>query len=107
MRTARSTLAFRQASGSTWPGLLRAGLALKRESGRPWSSVALAANTPMLIKTAMVDGRPQDGVMATGQVTGLISSTPSCLDVVTAIVNGANDVLGRLASAAPAVQRSN
>ena len=39
-----------------------------------WSQVALAANAPMLIKAAMVDGKPEVGVLPTGQVTGVSTS---------------------------------
>jgi NAD(P)H-dependent flavin oxidoreductase YrpB (nitropropane dioxygenase family) len=95
-RTVRNTLAFRRVSGTSWVGLAQAGFALKRESGRPLGATLQAANTPMMIKTAMVDGRPEDGVMATGQVVGLIDRTPSCQEMIAEIVTTANDVLTRL-----------
>ena len=37
----------------------------------------MAANTPMLLKAAMVDGRPDLGVMASGQVVGVIDDLPT------------------------------
>jgi len=61
--------------------------------------VLLAANTPMLLKAAMVDDRPESGVMATGQVAGLIADLPSCADLVARIMDEAGAVLHRLGRA--------
>ena len=56
----------------------------------------MAANTPMLLKAAMVDGRPDLGVMAAGQVVGLIDDVPSCADLIERIMAEARDCLARL-----------
>jgi hypothetical protein len=97
LRSARSAAAFRRLTGATWPGLAREGLAMRRTHGLPLSQVLLAANTPALLKAAMTDGRPEFGVMATGQVAGLIDDLPSCAELITRIVAQAEAVLARLA----------
>jgi NAD(P)H-dependent flavin oxidoreductase YrpB (nitropropane dioxygenase family) len=51
-----------------------------------WSQVLMAANTPMLLKAAMVDGRPDLGVMASGQVVGVIDDLPSCAELIERIM---------------------
>ena len=56
----------------------------------------MAANTPMLLKAAMVDGRPDLGVMASGQVVGLIDDLPSVQELLDRIMKEADEVLGRL-----------
>ena len=56
----------------------------------------LAANTPMLLKSAMVDGRTDVGVMASGQVAGVIDDLPSCAELVERIVKEAEETLARL-----------
>ena len=56
----------------------------------------MAANTPMLLKAAMVDGRPDLGVMASGQVVGLIDDLPSCAELIDRIIAEATTVLMRL-----------
>jgi len=61
-----------------------------------WSQVLMAANTPMLLKSAMVDGRPDLGVMAAGQVVGLIDDVPSCAELISRIMADAHDCLARL-----------
>jgi NAD(P)H-dependent flavin oxidoreductase YrpB (nitropropane dioxygenase family) len=57
----------------------------------------MAANTPMLLKAAMVDGRADLGVMSSGQVVGLIDDLPTCEELVTRIVLEAEQTLDRLA----------
>jgi NAD(P)H-dependent flavin oxidoreductase YrpB (nitropropane dioxygenase family) len=61
-----------------------------------WSQVLMAANTPMLLRAAMVDGRPDLGVMAAGQVVGLIEDVPSCSELIERIMAEAQDCLARL-----------
>ncbi|MCX5245281.1 nitronate monooxygenase [Streptomyces sp. NBC_00201] len=85
----RRAAAFRKLSGLTWPQLVRDGLALKHGKDLSWSQVLLAANTPMLLKSAMVDGRTDLGVMASGQVAGVIEDLPSCAELVEGVMNQA------------------
>ncbi|MER6028996.1 nitronate monooxygenase [Streptomyces sp. NPDC001851] len=84
---------FRRLSGLTWRQLVRDGRALKHGKELSWSQVLLAANTPMLLRSALVDGRTDLGVMASGQVAGLIDDLPSCAELVERIVREAEEVL--------------
>jgi hypothetical protein len=68
---------FKRFSDLTWRSIAREGLAMKRSGDLTWAQVLMAANTPMLLKAAMVDGRPDAGVMASGQVVGVIEDLPS------------------------------
>jgi len=56
----------------------------------------MAANTPMLLRAAMVDGREDMGVMASGQVVGLIDDLPSCAALIDRIVSEARETLRNL-----------
>ncbi|MFF1721604.1 NAD(P)H-dependent flavin oxidoreductase [Streptomyces sviceus] len=84
---------FRRLSGLTWRQLVRDGLAMKHGKDLTWSQVLLAANTPMLLKSAMVDGRTDLGVMAAGQVAGVIDDLPSCAELVERIMKEAEEAL--------------
>ncbi|HUJ06979.1 MAG TPA: nitronate monooxygenase [Streptosporangiaceae bacterium] len=97
VRSARSAAGFRRLSGSTWGNLLRQGIEMHRTHELPWGQVLLAANTPALLRAAMVDGRAELGVMATGQVAGVIDDLPSCAELIGRIVAEAVAVLARLA----------
>ncbi len=97
LRSVRSAAAFRRLTGTTWRAMLREGLAMRRAHDLPLGQVLLAANTPALLRAAMVDGRTDFGVMATGQVTGLIEDLPSCAELIERIVSQAEAVLAGLA----------
>ncbi|MGW7420845.1 NAD(P)H-dependent flavin oxidoreductase [Streptomyces sp. NPDC054813] len=93
LRAVRHAAAFRRLSGLTWPQMARDGLALRHGKTLSWSQLLLAANTPMLLRSAMVDGRTDLGVMASGQVAGVIDDLPSCAELVARVVKEAEEVL--------------
>ena len=95
-RAVRNALAFKKLSGERWVDIVREGLANKRNQDLSWSQVVMQANTPMLLKEAMVDGRPDLGVMASGQVVGVIDDLPSCREVVDRVIAEAEETLRRL-----------
>jgi NAD(P)H-dependent flavin oxidoreductase YrpB (nitropropane dioxygenase family) len=73
--------------------MIREGLALKHGKELSWSQVLLAANTPMLLRASMVEGRTDLGVMASGQVAGVIEDLPSCAELVERVMREAGQVL--------------
>ncbi|GAA1297714.1 putative 2-nitropropane dioxygenase [Planotetraspora silvatica] len=93
VRAVRSAARFRRISGMSWAAMIRDGLAMRQGRELTWSQVLMAANTPMLLKAAMVDGRPDLGVMASGQVVALIDDLPTCEELIDRIVTGAAGVL--------------
>ncbi|MFF7979211.1 NAD(P)H-dependent flavin oxidoreductase [Streptomyces sp. NPDC007901] len=99
LRAVRHAAAFRRLSGLTWRQTLREGLALRHGKDLSWSQLLLAANTPMLLRSAMVDGRTDLGVMASGQVAGVIDDLPSCAELVERIMKEAEQTTARLTTA--------
>ncbi|MCZ1005405.1 nitronate monooxygenase [Streptomyces mirabilis] len=93
----RRAAGFRRLSGLSWSRMVRDGLAMKHGKELTWSQVLLAANTPMLLKSSMVDGRTDLGVMASGQVAGLIEDLPSCKELVDRVMAEARETLAALA----------
>ncbi|HCA84562.1 MAG TPA: 2-nitropropane dioxygenase [Streptomyces sp.] len=100
LRAARHAAAFRHESGTSWAGMVRDGLAMKHGKQLTWSQLLLAANTPMLLKASMVEGRTDLGVMASGQVAGLIDDLPSCAELVDRVMAEAHAALDALPLAA-------
>jgi NAD(P)H-dependent flavin oxidoreductase YrpB (nitropropane dioxygenase family) len=96
MRAVRRAAGFRRLSGLTWRGMIRDGLALRHGKDLTWSQVLLAANTPMLLRASMVEGRTDLGVMASGQVAGVFDDLPSCAELVERIMTEAEEVLKSL-----------
>ncbi|GGT05301.1 oxidoreductase [Planobispora rosea] len=97
-RAVRNAARFRKISGMSWPEMIRDGLSMKHGKELTWSQVLMAANTPMLLKAAMVDGRPDLGVMASGQVVALIEDLPSCEELIDAVVTRAAETLRGLST---------
>ncbi|MGI5453989.1 NAD(P)H-dependent flavin oxidoreductase [Streptomyces sp. CA-249302] len=97
LHAVRRAAGFRKLSGLTWRQMVRDGLALKHGKELSWSQVLLAANTPMLLKSAMVDGRTDLGVMASGQVAGVIEDLPSCAELVAGVMAQVEEIIGELA----------
>ncbi|MFE7713245.1 NAD(P)H-dependent flavin oxidoreductase [Streptomyces sp. NPDC057486] len=93
LRAVRHAAAFKKESGLGWARMFRDGLAMKHGKELTWSQVLLAANTPMLLKASMVDGRTDLGVMASGQIAGLIDDLPSCAELVDRIMAEADATL--------------
>ncbi len=87
--TLRRSLEFKKLSGQSWLELAKDGLSMKRSSGRSWSQMMLAANTPMLLKAGLVDGDTSAGMLAAGQVVGVINELPSCEELVDRIIDEA------------------
>ena len=96
-RSVRHAAGFRKVSGTSWPDLLREGVAMKRNHGLSWPSVIMAANTPMMLRASMVDGRTDLGTLASGQVAGVIDDLPTCAELIERIMAEADAILTRLA----------
>lgn len=95
-RAAAAALRFRKETSTSLADLLREGLAMKRHQDLTWSQVALAANAPMLIRATMVDGKPEVGILPTGQVTGVIEELPTVAELLARIEDEAEATLKRL-----------
>jgi NAD(P)H-dependent flavin oxidoreductase YrpB (nitropropane dioxygenase family) len=96
-RALRSAHEFRHDTGTSLLALLREGRAMKKGGGFTWSQVVLAANAPIMTKAALVGGRPDVGVLPTGQVVGLIEDLPSVQDIIDDVMSEASHVLERWA----------
>ena len=92
----RNAERFRRVSGISWPDLIREGLAMRHGQEVGWSQLLMAANTPMLLRAAMVDGRPDLGLMSSGQVVGVINDLPAVGELIDRIVAEATDTLAKL-----------
>jgi NAD(P)H-dependent flavin oxidoreductase YrpB (nitropropane dioxygenase family) len=85
---------FRKLTGLSIPAMVREGLAMKHE--RSWAQVIMAANTPMLLRAGLVEGRTDTGVFASGQVVGLLNDLPTVHAVITKTIEQAEQILNDL-----------
>jgi NAD(P)H-dependent flavin oxidoreductase YrpB (nitropropane dioxygenase family) len=95
-RAVGNALAFRKVTGTSVKDLASEGMAMRKSQDLTLSQLAMAANAPMLIKAALVDGDPDVGVLPTGQVTGLIDSLPPVAEIVETMMSDARATLQRL-----------
>ncbi|WP_207944605.1 NAD(P)H-dependent flavin oxidoreductase [Actinomadura rubrisoli] len=93
VRALRNGARFKRLSGMSWREMIADGRAMRHGKDLSWSQVMMAANTPMLLKAAMVDGRPDLGVMASGQAVGVIDDLPTCAELIEAIVRRAAEAI--------------
>jgi NAD(P)H-dependent flavin oxidoreductase YrpB (nitropropane dioxygenase family) len=96
--TLRRTLELKRASKMSWPALLRDGREMRRAQGRTLAQMALAANTPMMLRAGLVEGDTSAGVLASGQVVGVIDDLPTCEELIDRIVTRAAEDLRRAAA---------
>ena len=96
--TLKRTRDFKQTSGMSWLALAKDGRAMKKAQGRTLAQMSLAANTPMMLKAGLVDGDTDAGVLASGQVVGVIDDLPTCEELIERIVTGAVEELTRASS---------
>jgi NAD(P)H-dependent flavin oxidoreductase YrpB (nitropropane dioxygenase family) len=92
---------FRKLSGMTWRTMVRDGLAMRHGKELTWSQVLMAANTPMLLRAGLVEGNTEAGVLAAGQVAGVLGDLPSCAELISSIVA---DAIKHLQAAAGLVE---
>ncbi|CAN5728821.1 nitronate monooxygenase [soil metagenome] len=87
---------FRRLTGTSVRDLLAEGRAMRRHQDLTLSQLAMAANAPMLIKAALVDGRTEVGVLPTGQGVGVMDELPSVAELIERIMAEASATLARL-----------
>jgi NAD(P)H-dependent flavin oxidoreductase YrpB (nitropropane dioxygenase family) len=95
-RALKNALAFRKLTGASLRDLLREGRAMRKSQDLKWSQLVMAANAPMLTKAAMVDGRPEVGILPTGQGVGVIAELPTVGELIGRIMEEAEETLTRL-----------
>ena len=96
-RAVLAALRFRKETDTSLRDLLREGMAMRAHQDLTLSQLAMAANAPMLIKATMVDGKPEVGILPTGQVTGVIDELPTVAELLARITAEAESTLQRLA----------
>lgn len=95
---AKNATKFKAMTGMKWSTLAKDGLAMKRSGDRTLMQIIMAANTPMLLKAGLVEGNTEAGVLASGQVVGMINDLPSCKELIENIMEDAAKRIDALAA---------
>lgn len=92
----KSGLAYRKHSGMSLAQMLAAALKMRGAGELTAAQTIMAANAPMVIQKAMVEGQPELGVLPAGQIAASIDSLPSCEELIGQIVREAEARLADL-----------
>jgi nitronate monooxygenase len=91
----RSAFAWQRQSGDSTFALLRSAWQAFRLQGGSLLQALMAANAPVAIRRAMVQGQPDEGVLPAGQVAALIGELRRCAELIEHMVDEAIDCLQR------------
>jgi NAD(P)H-dependent flavin oxidoreductase YrpB (nitropropane dioxygenase family) len=94
----RNAERFQRMTKLRWRDMISEGLTTKRGKEQTWSQLIMAANTPMLLRAGLVEGDTRAGVLASGQVVGMLDDLPTCRDLIEQIVAEAEAIIGKLPS---------
>lgn len=84
-----NALRMQRITGARLGDLIGAARGMQRESGMTFGQALMAANSPVLIERTMIQGRPEEGVIPTGTVAGVLNDLPSCAELVERIIREA------------------
>jgi NAD(P)H-dependent flavin oxidoreductase YrpB (nitropropane dioxygenase family) len=91
-----SAFRWKARTGMTISQMLSTAMKALREDEMSVAQTLMAANAPMLIQRAMVEGHPDEGVLPSGQVAAAIGELASCAEVIESIVAQADCCLQSL-----------
>lgn len=92
---------WKSRTGMSVPQMFSTAMRALREEEMSVAQTLMAANAPVLIQRAMVEGYPDEGVLPSGQVAAAISQLQSCAAIIEGIACQAQRCLQALCSARP------
>ncbi len=81
----RSALRWKARTGMTMAQMLSTAMRALRDDEMSVAQTLMAANAPVLIQRAMVEGHPDEGVLPSGQVAAAINDLQTCKEVIESI----------------------
>jgi nitronate monooxygenase len=93
-----SALQWKAQTGMTSGHAMRVLWQALREDPASVAQTVMAANAPVLLERSMIDGKPAEGVMSSGQVAAVIGQLSSCQDVIDGIVTQARERMALLST---------
>jgi len=85
----KNGLKYKAQTGMSMTQTMKTAWDMASKTDMTLGQTMMAGNAPMIIQRAMVDGRPDEGVLPSGQVAGLIDDLPSCEALIASIVHDA------------------
>lgn len=82
----KNGLAFAKMTQTSLLEMMKSAWRISRTGDVSMAQTMMAANAPMMIQEAMVRGHPNDGILPSGQVAGVINDLPSVAELIQSIV---------------------
>ncbi|MCH1611463.1 MAG: nitronate monooxygenase [Luminiphilus sp.] len=92
----KNAFAFSKQTGDSPWALLKSGWRMYRAGDDSLATTLMSANAPMLIQEAVVHGRPETGILPSGQVAGLIDNLPAVSELMEQLMEEAGAAMARL-----------
>jgi len=90
IRAMQNGMKYKSQTGMSITQTIKTAWNMARKTDMTLGQTMMAGNAPMIIQKAMVEGRPDEGVLPSGQIAGLIDDLPTCLEIVSQIVSEAD-----------------
>ncbi len=80
---------YKSQTGMSMVETVKAAWGMASKTDMTLGQTMMAGNAPMIIQKAMVEGKPDEGVLPSGQVAGLIDDLPNCQELLNSIISEA------------------
>lgn len=89
MRGFSNGLKYKSQTGMSMIETIKTAWGMASKTDMTLGQTMMAGNAPMIIQKAMVEGKPDEGVLPSGQVAGLIDDLPNCEQLISRIISEA------------------
>ncbi|WP_321392515.1 nitronate monooxygenase [Emcibacter sp.] len=96
LRGIRNGLAFKKMTNASLMTMLKSAWNMAKKTDMTMGQVMMSGSAPVLIQKAMVQGHPDEGVLPSGQVAGLIEDIPTVAELIDGIVREAEQRIASL-----------
>jgi len=88
-RAVKNGFKYKSQTGMSMGEMIGTAWKMASKTDMTLGQTMMAGNAPVIIQKSMVEGKPSEGVLPSGQVAGLIDDLPSCADLITSMVTDA------------------
>lgn len=96
IRALQNGMKYKSQTGMSLAQTIKTAWGMASKTDMTLGQTMMAGNAPMIIQKAMVDGKPDEGVLPSGQIAGLIDDLPSCAEIISKIISDAKTHLKRV-----------
>lgn len=96
IRAMQNGMKYKSQTGMSMAQTVKTAWGMASKTDMTLGQTMMAGNAPMIIQKAMVEGKPDEGVLPSGQIAGLIDDLPSCADIIGGIIAEAEASLKRV-----------